>query len=51
MATGTMTYKYVDRMAPDPSKRGAHLRKTSVNLKIIPCVWGAPASRNWSPTT
>ena len=27
-------------MAPDPSKRGAHLRKTSVNLKIIPCVTG-----------
>jgi acetoacetate decarboxylase len=40
VAMGTMTYKYEDRMAPDPSKRGAHLRKTSVNLKIIPCVTG-----------
>lgn len=40
VALGTMTYKYEDRMAPDPSKRGAHLRKTSVNLKIIPCVSG-----------
>lgn len=40
LATGTMTYKYEDRMAHDPSKRGAHLRKTSVNFKIIPCVPG-----------
>ena len=40
VAMGTMTYKYEDRMAPDPSKRGAHLRKTSVNLKIMPCVSG-----------
>jgi len=37
---GTMIYKYQDRMAPDPTKRGAHLQKTSVNLKIIPCVTG-----------
>lgn len=40
VAMGTMAYKYQDRMAPDPTKRGTHLRKTSVNLKIIPCVTG-----------
>lgn len=40
VAMGTMTYKSGDRMAPDPAKRGAHLRKTPVNLKIIPCVTG-----------
>ncbi|MDA3859474.1 MAG: acetoacetate decarboxylase [Roseovarius sp.] len=38
---GTMTYKYRDRMASNPADRGAHLRKTSVNLKIIPCATGA----------
>ncbi|MCL4113395.1 UNVERIFIED_CONTAM: hypothetical protein GTU68_019521 [Idotea baltica] len=40
VAMGTMAYKYQDRMAIDPTKRGEHLRKTSVNLKIIPCVTG-----------
>ncbi len=40
VAMGTMTYKYEDRMAPDPADRGKHLRKTSVNLKLIPCVTG-----------
>lgn len=40
VAMGTMTYKYQDRLAPDPVNRGKHLMKTSVNLKIIPCVTG-----------
>jgi len=40
VAMGTMTYKYEDRMELDPSKRGEHLRRTSVSLKIIPCVTG-----------
>ncbi|MDE3029294.1 MAG: acetoacetate decarboxylase [Paracoccaceae bacterium] len=40
VAMGTMPNKYEDRMAPDPTMRGAHLRKTSVNLKIIPCATG-----------
>lgn len=42
VAMGTMTYKYEDRMADDPEKRGEHLRKTCVNLKLIPCVSGQP---------
>ncbi|PKP70685.1 MAG: acetoacetate decarboxylase [Alphaproteobacteria bacterium HGW-Alphaproteobacteria-4] len=40
VAMGTMTYKYEDRMAPNPADRGRHLMKTSVNLKLIPCVTG-----------
>ena len=40
VAMGTMTYKYEDRLAPNPADRGKHLMKTSVNLKIIPCVTG-----------
>lgn len=42
VAMGTMTYKYENRMSPDPAKRGEHLRKTCVNLKLIPCVSGQP---------
>ncbi len=40
VAMGTMTYKYEDRLAADPADRGKHLMKTSVNLKLIPCVTG-----------
>jgi len=40
VAMGTMAYKYENRLADDPDKQGAHLRKTSINLKIIPCVTG-----------
>lgn len=42
IAMGTMTYKHENRLASDPEERGKHLKKTQVNLKLIPCVSGEP---------
>ncbi|MEO0747123.1 MAG: acetoacetate decarboxylase [Pseudomonadota bacterium] len=40
VALGTMVYKHENRLARDLANRGKHLKKTQVNLKLIPCVSG-----------
>jgi len=51
VAMGTMTYKYEDRLAPDPADRGKHLKKTSVNLRSFPASPAGCGLPNWWPTT
>jgi len=41
VAMGTMVYKH-DTLCDDPRDCAARLAKTAVNLKLIPCVSGAP---------
>lgn len=42
VALGTMRYKHENKLKENPAERGKHLMKTQVNLKLIPCVTGAP---------
>jgi acetoacetate decarboxylase len=42
VALGTMTYKH-DNLIKDPARRNDALRKTQINLKLIPDVTGGPA--------
>ena len=42
VALGTMRYKHENELESDPAKRGQHLKKTQVNLKLLPCVTGGP---------
>jgi len=41
VATGTMGYKH-ENLIKDPGKRNEALKKTQVNLKLLPCVTGKP---------
>ena len=41
VAMGTMGYKH-ENLIKDPAKRNEALKKTQVNLKLLPCVTGKP---------
>ncbi len=41
VAMGTMGYKH-ENLIQDPAKRNEALKKTQVNLKLLPCVTGKP---------
>ncbi len=41
VAVGTMGYKH-ESLIQDPAKRNEALKKTQVNLKLLPCVTGKP---------